>query len=157
MRGWPYSGNGGLDNNALIEGTVKFVLNGVSGFTEADIKNVYFTYGTSAGENTVPGTHEFHADDHRHADHWRCSGACAALAAGNGVGWRGLPHAQARAQGLTLRRPALVRVLKMDEPNGSSISFFGPVFPAQMKNPQDDQRGEQMSSGGLITRPWRSF
>ena len=51
-----YSGNGGLDNNALIEGTAKFVLTIPSGLTEADITNVYFTYGTSAGENTVPGT-----------------------------------------------------------------------------------------------------
>lgn len=51
------SGNGGLDNNALIEGTVQFVLNlGTTSLNESDIKNVYFTYGTSAGENTVPGT-----------------------------------------------------------------------------------------------------
>jgi hypothetical protein len=51
------SGNGGLDSNALIEGTVQFVLNlGTTTLTEADIKNVYFTYGTAAGENTVPGT-----------------------------------------------------------------------------------------------------
>ena len=56
MTGLPYSGNGGLDNNALIEGTVKFVLNIPSGLSESDIKNVYFTYGTSAGENTIPGT-----------------------------------------------------------------------------------------------------
>jgi hypothetical protein len=53
----PGSGNGGLDNNALIEGTVQFVLNlNQTGLTEADIRNVYFTYGTAAGENTVPGT-----------------------------------------------------------------------------------------------------
>ncbi len=32
------------------------MLNIPSGLTEADIKNVYFTYGTSAGENTIPGT-----------------------------------------------------------------------------------------------------
>jgi hypothetical protein len=51
-----YSGNGGLDANALIEGTAKFVLTIPSGLTEADIRNVYFTYGTSPGENTVPGT-----------------------------------------------------------------------------------------------------
>jgi hypothetical protein len=49
------SGNGGLDQNALIEGTVMFVLEGVAGKTESDIKSVYFTYGTSAGENTVYG------------------------------------------------------------------------------------------------------
>lgn len=51
-----FSGNGGLDNNALIEGTAKFVLTIPAGLTEADITNVYFTYGTAAGENTVPGT-----------------------------------------------------------------------------------------------------
>jgi hypothetical protein len=50
------SGNGGLDKNALIEGTVMFVLEGVAGKSESDIRSVYFTYGTSAGENTVPGT-----------------------------------------------------------------------------------------------------
>lgn len=55
--GWaPFSGNGGLDNNALIEGSVQFVLNGVAGLTDADIKNVYFTYGTAAGEGTLVGT-----------------------------------------------------------------------------------------------------
>ena len=55
--GWtPYSGNGGLDGNALIEGTVKFVLTVPTGLSEANIKNVYFTYGTSPNEGTVPGT-----------------------------------------------------------------------------------------------------
>src|SRR6188508_2528344 len=47
------SGNGGLDKVALIEGTVKFVLNIPDGLTEDQIKNVYFTYGTSAGEKTL--------------------------------------------------------------------------------------------------------
>jgi len=50
------SGNGGLDNNALIEGSVSFVLSGVAGLKESDITNVYFTYGTKAGENTLVGT-----------------------------------------------------------------------------------------------------
>ena len=50
------SGNGGLDNNALIEGTVRFVLTIPAGLQESSISNVYFTYGTAAGENTVPGT-----------------------------------------------------------------------------------------------------
>ena len=55
--GWvAYSGNGGLDGVALVEGTVKFVLNIPDGLTESDIKNVYFTYGTSANEGTLPGT-----------------------------------------------------------------------------------------------------
>ena len=50
------SGNPGLDSNALIEGSVQFVLTGVAGLTEQDIKNVYFTYGTSAREGTLVGT-----------------------------------------------------------------------------------------------------
>jgi len=50
------SGNGGLDGNALIEGTVRFVLTIPAGLQESSISNVYFTYGTSPGENTVPGT-----------------------------------------------------------------------------------------------------
>ena len=50
------SGNGGLDNNALIEGSVQFVLTGVAGLQASDISNVYFTYGTSANENTLRGT-----------------------------------------------------------------------------------------------------
>lgn len=55
--GWAaWGGNGGLDQNALIEGTVEFVLNIPSGLLESDIKNVYFTYGTSAGEKKIPGT-----------------------------------------------------------------------------------------------------
>jgi hypothetical protein len=40
-----WSGNNYLDSNALVEGTVKFVLNVGSGLQESDIKNVYFTYG----------------------------------------------------------------------------------------------------------------
>jgi len=55
--GWAdYSGNGGLDSVPLIEGTVKFVLSIPKGLTEADIKNVYFTYGTAPGEGTLVGT-----------------------------------------------------------------------------------------------------
>jgi hypothetical protein len=56
--GWiAYSGDtGGLDAVPLIEGTVKFVLNIPDGLNESDIKNVYFTYGTSENEGTVPGT-----------------------------------------------------------------------------------------------------
>jgi hypothetical protein len=49
-------GNGGLDSVPLIEGTVKFVLTVPTNLTEAQISNVYFTYGTSAGENTLAGT-----------------------------------------------------------------------------------------------------
>ena len=51
-----WQGNGALDQAALIEGTVQFVLNIPDGLTEQQITNVYFTYGTAAGENTVPGT-----------------------------------------------------------------------------------------------------
>jgi len=47
------SGNGGLDKVALIEGSVKFVLNIPDGLTEDQIKNVFFTYGTQAGEKTL--------------------------------------------------------------------------------------------------------
>jgi hypothetical protein len=55
--GWdPYSGNGGLDKVALVDGTVKFVLKIPNGLSESDIKNVYFTYGTSAGEGTLHAT-----------------------------------------------------------------------------------------------------
>ena len=55
--GWvPYSGNGGLDGVALVDGTVKFVLNIPDGLTEADIKNVYFTYGTSPTSGNLPAT-----------------------------------------------------------------------------------------------------
>lgn len=55
--GWTeYSGNGGLDGNALVEGAVKFVLTIPNGLKESDIKKVYFTYGTSEGENTVKAT-----------------------------------------------------------------------------------------------------
>jgi len=50
------SGNGGLDSVPLIEGTVKFVLTVPTGLSEGDIKNVYFTYGTAAGEGTLAGT-----------------------------------------------------------------------------------------------------
>jgi hypothetical protein len=55
--GWtPYSGNGGLDGVALVDGTVKFVLKIPDGLKEEDIKNVYFTYGTSPGEGTLQAT-----------------------------------------------------------------------------------------------------
>jgi hypothetical protein len=55
--GWnAFSGNGGLDKVALVEGTVKFVLNIPDGLQESDIKNVYFTYGTSPSENVLGGT-----------------------------------------------------------------------------------------------------
>lgn len=55
--GWtPYQGNGGLDGVALVDGTVKFVLKIPNGLKEEDIKNVYFTYGTQAGENTLHAT-----------------------------------------------------------------------------------------------------
>jgi hypothetical protein len=55
--GWaPFSGNGGLDGVALVDGTVKFVLNIPDGLKESDIKNVYFTYGTAAGEGTLQAT-----------------------------------------------------------------------------------------------------
>jgi len=55
--GWtPLSGNGGLDGVALVDGTVKFVLNIPDGLSESDIKNVYFTYGTSPGEGTLTPT-----------------------------------------------------------------------------------------------------
>jgi len=46
-------------NTALIAGTVKFVLNLPSGLSEADIKDVHFTYGTSDSEMSIkhmPGT-----------------------------------------------------------------------------------------------------
>jgi hypothetical protein len=55
--GWlEFSGNGGLDNVALVDGTVKFVLKNIGNLQEADIKNVYFTYGTSPGEGTLSAT-----------------------------------------------------------------------------------------------------
>jgi len=54
--GWSAVPNGGLQNVPLIEGTVKFVLNIPDGLEESDIDNVYFTYGTSANEGTLPGT-----------------------------------------------------------------------------------------------------
>jgi len=54
--GWVGSGNGGLNGVALIEGTVKFVLNIPDGLQESDISNVYFTYGTSPNENTLGTT-----------------------------------------------------------------------------------------------------
>ena len=50
------SGNGGLDRVALIEGTVKFVLNIPDGLEETDITDVYFTYGTSPNEGTLTRT-----------------------------------------------------------------------------------------------------
>jgi hypothetical protein len=55
--GWAEgAGNGGLDGNALVEGAVQFVLTIPTGLTQSDISKVYFTYGTSANENTVKGT-----------------------------------------------------------------------------------------------------
>jgi hypothetical protein len=54
--GWTGTGNGGVQNDALIEGPVKFVLIIPDGLTEAMISNVYFTYGTSFGEMTLTGT-----------------------------------------------------------------------------------------------------
>ena len=48
-------GNGGMDDNPFIAGTVKFVLTIPAGLSEDDIKNVYFTYGTSPNGG-VPGT-----------------------------------------------------------------------------------------------------
>ena len=54
--GWTGTGNGGVQNDALIEGPVKFVLTIPDGLTEAMISNVYFTYGTSFGEMTLNGT-----------------------------------------------------------------------------------------------------
>jgi hypothetical protein len=55
--GWdPYSGKKGLDGVALVDGTVKFVLTIPDGLKESDIKNVYFTYGTSPGEGTLTPT-----------------------------------------------------------------------------------------------------
>jgi hypothetical protein len=55
--GWkPYDGNGGLDGVALVDGTVEFVLKIPTGLQETDIKNVYFTYGTSPGEGTLQAT-----------------------------------------------------------------------------------------------------
>jgi hypothetical protein len=54
--GWAAgSGNPKLDSVPLIEGTVQFVLTIPEGLSEEDITNVYFTYGTSAGEGTVTG------------------------------------------------------------------------------------------------------
>jgi hypothetical protein len=49
------SGNGGVDNAPLIRDTVSFVLTIPEGLSENSIDTVYFTYGTSLGENTVPG------------------------------------------------------------------------------------------------------
>ena len=55
--GWDSSlGNNKLKNKVpLIEGTVQFVLEIPDGLSEADIKNVYFTYGTDKNEGTVTG------------------------------------------------------------------------------------------------------
>jgi hypothetical protein len=57
--GWaPWGGNGGLDANALIEGTVEFVLEIPDGVQvlETDLGNVYFMYGTSPTDTRIPGT-----------------------------------------------------------------------------------------------------
>jgi hypothetical protein len=55
--GWTGVPNGGAQKEPLIEGTVRFVLDLPKNFnlTEADIKNVYFTYGTSLGEGDFQG------------------------------------------------------------------------------------------------------
>ncbi len=46
--GWKASsGNSTLDAVALVEGTVKFVLDIPNGLKESDIRDVYFTYGNS--------------------------------------------------------------------------------------------------------------
>jgi hypothetical protein len=50
-----YSGNGGMDNDPLISGTVQFVLTIPAGLTESDIKNVTFTYGTNP-DKTIPSS-----------------------------------------------------------------------------------------------------
>jgi hypothetical protein len=49
------SGNGGMDGEAFIAGTVKYVLTIPTGLSESEISNVYFTYGTSPGGG-LPGT-----------------------------------------------------------------------------------------------------
>jgi hypothetical protein len=56
--GWtPFSGDtGGLDKVALVDGTVQFVFKIPDGLKESDLKNVYFTYGTSKNEGTLVGT-----------------------------------------------------------------------------------------------------
>ena len=51
-----YSGSGGLDSNALIEGTVRFVLDvGTTTLSESDLTNASFTDGTSANQNAAGG------------------------------------------------------------------------------------------------------
>jgi hypothetical protein len=53
----PFSGNSGLDGDALIQDRVVFTLTGVSGLTAADVSNVFFTYGTTQpGEPSFRGT-----------------------------------------------------------------------------------------------------
>jgi hypothetical protein len=47
--------NGGLGGQALIDDTVTLTLSGVSGFTEGQIGNMSFLYGT-APDGAVPGT-----------------------------------------------------------------------------------------------------
>jgi hypothetical protein len=44
------SGNGGVDNDPLIKGSVTFVLNIPTGLSESMLSNVYFTYGTNLNE-----------------------------------------------------------------------------------------------------------
>jgi hypothetical protein len=46
--------NGGLSGVALVQDTATFVLTGVSGFTESDIDNISFLYGTTP-EGRIPG------------------------------------------------------------------------------------------------------
>jgi hypothetical protein len=50
------SGNGGLDDDPLIDNSVVFKLSGVSGLTAAAVSQVVFTYGTSLSEPSFPGT-----------------------------------------------------------------------------------------------------
>jgi hypothetical protein len=53
----PFSGNSGMDGDALIKDKVVFTLTGVSGLTASSVSNVFFTYGTSQpGEPSFAGT-----------------------------------------------------------------------------------------------------
>jgi len=51
-----FNPNGGLTNVPLIEDTVTLTLTGVSGLTTKDISNVFFRYGTSLSEASIPGS-----------------------------------------------------------------------------------------------------
>jgi hypothetical protein len=50
------SGNGGMDNDPLIDNSVVFTFSGVAGLTAAAVSQVVFTYGTSLTEPSFPGT-----------------------------------------------------------------------------------------------------